>query len=95
MDQLEPIRVDDAEPGRGGQEGLGPVLMGPEEAKEPRALGEPGKQGPLIFGQPAVERAVAHAVERMQEPQGAHRTGPEAGVGMCGEVWQMVIDLRE
>ena len=44
MDQLDAIGVDDAEHGRGGQEDLRPVLMGHEEAKEPRPLGEPRKQ---------------------------------------------------
>jgi len=36
---LDPIRVDDSEDRRGGQEGRGPRLMGHEEAKEPGALG--------------------------------------------------------
>jgi len=39
MDQLDPIGVDNTEHGRGGQEGPRPVLMGPEEAKEPGPLG--------------------------------------------------------
>ena len=43
MDQLNPIGVDDPEHGWGRQEGRGPCLVGPEEAKEPGALGEPGK----------------------------------------------------
>src|SRR5438128_142849 len=44
MDQLNAIRVDAPEHGRGGQEGLRPVLMGLEKAEEPGALGEAGKQ---------------------------------------------------
>src|SRR3989442_1567536 len=43
VDELDAIRVDDAEHGRSGQEDLRPVLMRPEEAKEPRPLREPGK----------------------------------------------------
>src|SRR5712692_1520541 len=39
VDQLDPIRVNDAEHRRGSQESLGPRLMGHEEAKEPGALG--------------------------------------------------------
>ena len=39
VDQLDPIGVDDAEHCWGGQEDLRPVVMGPEEAKEPRPLG--------------------------------------------------------
>src|SRR6266511_3803235 len=35
VDELNTIRVDDPEHGRGGQESPRPVLMGPEETKEP------------------------------------------------------------
>ena len=44
VNELNAIRVDDAEDCGSGQESLRPVLMGREEAKEPRPLGEPGKQ---------------------------------------------------
>jgi len=54
--ELNPIRVDDAEHGRRGQEDAGPVLMGLEEAEEPGALGEAGKQGPIVARQQAMER---------------------------------------
>jgi hypothetical protein len=43
MDQLDPLGVNDAEHRRGGQEGLRPVVMGREEAKEPRPLREAGE----------------------------------------------------
>src|SRR6266436_6540312 len=95
MDQFDPIGVDDAEHGRSGQEDLRPVLMGPEEAKEPRPLGEPGKQRTIVARQPAIERTVASAFERMQQPQGDHLTGPEVGLGMFGDACQLVIDLTE
>ena len=42
--QLDAVRVNDAEHRRSGQEDLRPVLMGHEEAKEPGALRELGKQ---------------------------------------------------
>ena len=48
MNQLDPIRVDDPEHGRGGQESPRPVLMGHEETKELGALGKPRKQRPII-----------------------------------------------
>ncbi len=35
VDQLHARGINDAQPRRGGQEGLRPGLMGPEEAKEP------------------------------------------------------------
>jgi hypothetical protein len=39
MDQLDSIGVNDPEHRGSSQEDLGPVLMRPQEAKEPRALG--------------------------------------------------------
>jgi len=66
VDQLDPIRVDDAEHRRGGQADLRPVLMCPEEAKEPGALGEVGKQRAIVARQPAIEGPVTHAFEGMQ-----------------------------
>src|SRR5215471_5721126 len=68
MDQCDPIRVDNPEHRWGGQEGLRPVVMGPQEAKEAGALGEAGKQRPIVPRQPAIEGPVAHALEGMQEP---------------------------
>ena len=48
VDQLNPIRVDDAEPGRRGQEDLRPVVMRLEETQEPRPLGEAREQRPIV-----------------------------------------------
>jgi len=39
VDQLDAIRINDAEHGRSGQKGLRPVLMGREETKKAGALG--------------------------------------------------------
>jgi len=85
VDQLNPIRVDDPEHSRGGQEDLRPILMGLEEAKEAGPLGSLGEEGAIVAGQPPIERTVADAFERMQQPQGDYLTGPEAGLGMFGE----------
>src|SRR5712691_6805920 len=95
MDQFDAIRVDDAEHRRRGQEGLCPVLMRPEEAKEASALGELGKQRAIVACQPPIKRTVADAFERMQEPQGDDLTGPEVSLGVFGDAGQMVIDLTE
>jgi hypothetical protein len=95
MDQLDSIGVDDPEHGRSGQEDLRPVLMGPEEAKEPRPLGELGKQRAILACLPAIDGAVAHPFERMQEAQGDHLTGPEVGLGMFGDGAYLLIDLIE
>jgi hypothetical protein len=95
MDQLDPVRVDDAEHRRGGQEDLRPVLMRFQEAKEPGALGKPRKQRPIVARQPPIEGAVADAFERVQQPQGDDLAGPEVGLGMFGEACQLVINLTE
>ena len=57
VEQLDAIRVDDAEHRRRGHEGLGPALMSLEEAKEAGAFGKPQKQWTIIAGQPPVKRA--------------------------------------
>src|SRR2546430_5221273 len=95
VDQLDPIRVDDAEHRRGRQEDLRPRVMGPEEAKEPGPLGYAGEEGAIVARQPPIKRAVAHAFERMQQPQGDHLTGPEVGLGVFGDSAQLLIDLVE
>src|SRR5262249_8121860 len=95
VDQLNPIRVDDAEHGRRGQEGPRPVLMGLQKTKEPRPLGQAGDQRPIVACQPAIEGPVADAFEGMQQPQGEHLTGPEVGLGMFGDRAQLLIDLIE
>src|SRR5215471_5316460 len=77
VDQLDPIGVDDPEHGRGGQERPRPVLMGLQETKEPRPLGQTGEQCPIVARQPAIERTIPDPFERMQESQGDHLTGPE------------------
>src|SRR5499427_4063 len=95
VDQLDAVGVDDAEHGRRGPEELRPVLMSPEEAKEAGALGEPGKQRPIVARQPAIKRPVADAFGRMQQAQGDHLTGPEMGLGVCGDGAHLLVDLVE
>src|SRR4029450_12106174 len=95
VDQLNAIRVDDPEHGRGGQERARPILMGFEETKEPGALGKPRKQRPIVARQPAIEGAVAHALEGMQQPQSDHLTGPEVRLRMFGDGAQLLIDFIE
>ena len=95
MDELDTIRVNDAEYRRGGQQGLGPVLMGAEEATEPCPLGEAGEQGPIVARQPTIKRPIAPAFACMQEPERHHLTGPEACLRVFGDVVQVRIDLTE
>src|SRR6516225_8688498 len=48
VDEFDAVGVNDPEHRRGGQEDLRPGLMGLEETKEPGALGQAGKQRPII-----------------------------------------------
>src|SRR5262249_11513761 len=81
--------------GRSSQEDPRPVLMGFEETKEPGALGERGKQGPIVARQPARAGTVAHAFEGVEQPQRDYFTGPEVGLGMCGDGASFLIELIE
>src|SRR5215471_11209561 len=95
VNEFDAIRVNDAEHGRRGQENLRPVLMGLQETKEPRPLGQAGEQRPIVARQPARERPVPDAFERMQQPQGDYFTGPKVRLRMFGNGAQLLIDLRE
>src|SRR5262245_55083452 len=95
MDQLDPIRVDDAEQRRRGQENLRPVLMGLQETKEPRPLGEAGEQRSIVARQPAIEGTIPDPFEGMQQSQGHHLTGPEVRLRMFGDGAHLFIDLIE
>jgi hypothetical protein len=95
VDQLDAIGVDAPEHGRSGQEGLRPVVMRREETQEPGTLGEVGKQRPIVARQPAIKGPVAHAFEGMEQPQGAHLTGPEVRLGVWGDGAQLLIDFIE
>src|SRR5712691_11384677 len=95
MDQFDAIGVDDAEHRRSGQEDLRPVLIGLKETKEPRPLGEPGEQRPIVARQPAIEGTIPDTFERMQQSQGHHLTGPEVGLGVFGQVVHLLIDVVE
>ncbi len=69
VNQLDAVGVNDPKHGRSGQEDLGPVLMGLQQTKEPRPLGEAGKQRPIVAGQPPIKRPVADTFEGMQVRQ--------------------------
>src|ERR671927_811057 len=95
VNELDAIRVDDAEHRRRGQANLRPVLMGLQEAKEPGALGEAGEQRPIGARQPAIEGTIPDSLWRMQQSQGDHLTGPEEGLRMFGDGASLFIDLVE
>jgi hypothetical protein len=95
VDELDAIGVNDTQHRRLSQESLCPILMGREEAKEPRPLGEVGKQRAIVAGQPAIEGPVAPAFEGMEQPQGDDLTGPEVGLVVFGDGAELLVDLVE
>src|SRR5262245_18860659 len=95
VNQLNAIGIDHPKHRWGSQECLRPGLMRLEEAKEAGALGEPGKQRPIVACQPAIEGTVAHTFEGMQEPKGHYFTGPEIGLRVFGGVRQLVRHLAK
>jgi hypothetical protein len=66
VDQLDAVGVNDPQHGWRGQEDLRPVLMGREEATEPRPLRSAGEQGAIVACQPAIKGPVAHTFEGME-----------------------------
>jgi hypothetical protein len=95
VDELDPIGVDDPKHRRGGQKDLCPSLVGREEAKEPCPFGYAREQRAIVPHQPAIKRAIAHAFQRMEEPQGHDFTGPQGGMRMLRDVLYVRIDLTE
>src|SRR5262249_60541212 len=83
--QLNPIRVDDAEHRRGGQEDLSPCVMGPEEAKEAGGLRGAGEQRAKIAGEPPTKRAAGPTLSGREPPPRGHPPSPGVGVGAGGE----------
>jgi len=55
MAQLDAVTIDDTQRGRLGEKDLGPVGMGGKQPKEPGALRQGGKPGPIIVVQPTIE----------------------------------------
>jgi hypothetical protein len=69
--------------------------MGFEEAKEPRALRYMRESATIVAREPTIKHPVPHAFERMQQPQGDYLAGPEVGLGVFGDVVQLLIDVVE
>jgi hypothetical protein len=65
VDQRDAVGVDDAEPGRRGQEDRRPGLRRPEAAQKAGPLGELGEQRARVARQPAREGPVADPLERL------------------------------
>jgi len=95
VDQLDAVGVNDAEHRRSGQEDPRPSRDGSGRGERAACARGAGKQRAIVSGQPPVKRAVAHAFERMQQPQGDDLTGPEVGLGVFGDGAQLLIDLIE
>ena len=84
MNELDAIRVDDAEHGRRRQENLRPVLMGLQETKEPRALGQAGEQRPIVARQPAIEGRFPPPLSACSSPKVTTSLGQRRASGCLG-----------
>src|SRR2546422_10313427 len=84
VDQLDAIGVDDPEHGRGSQEALRPVLMRPEQAKEPGPLGEARKQRAIITRQPTIEGPVPPPLRACNSPKVTTSLGQRYASGRLG-----------
>src|SRR6516165_2986156 len=86
MDQLDAVGVNDPKHGRSGQEDLRPVLMGLQKTKEPGALGEAGKQRPIVARQPAIKGPVPHPLRACNSPKVTTSLGQRWASGCLGMV---------
>src|SRR5262245_19468293 len=72
-------------PRRGGHASPRPSLRGGEEPTAPGARGQPWTERSRGARPPALKGPRAPAWERLQAPEGAHRTGPQVRRGGLGE----------
>src|SRR6266700_6160091 len=84
VNQRDAIRADNPEHGRSGQEDLRPVLMGPEEAKEPCPLRDVWEQGAIVARQPPIERPVAPPLSAGSSPRVTTSLGQRWASGCLG-----------
>src|ERR671916_122059 len=77
------------------QEPVGPGLLGPEQPEETSTMGQLGKQGLVVVGQPAIESPGAHAFDGVEQPDSDRLTGPQPGLGMLGHLGHLVVHLTK
>ena len=82
MEQLDALRVDQADQGRLSHKALGPVSMGNEQPKQTRATGQLREQHLIVALEPAIDGPIANAFERKQNGNRDHFAGIQAGLSV-------------
>ena len=67
MNQLDPVRVHHSDQTGGGQQALSPMLMGIEQPKQPRPIGQRREQGAIVSNEPPIEGPIPNAFECEQD----------------------------
>jgi hypothetical protein len=91
VQQFNAIAIDHPQDRRGGQELVGPGPVGGQEPKQPRPLGQGGKQWPPIPVQPPIKGPIHDPFERKQHAQRHNFARPQGRQGMFGDVGHGVI----
>src|ERR671914_1398912 len=93
--QLNAVAIHHSQQRGGSQEPVGPGLLGPEQPEETSTMGQLGKQGLVVVGQPAIESPGAHAFDGVEQPDSDRLTGPQPGLGMLGYLGHLVVHLTK
>jgi hypothetical protein len=91
MNQLDAVGVDDAQQGGLGQETMAPVLVSTQQPEEAGAVGQLGKQGQMIVGQPAVESPVTHPFNGVEQTNSSDLARGKISLRVYGQVSHLVI----
>ncbi len=95
VQQFNAKSVGHAQQARLGQGSLGPLLMGLEQTKQPTALGQLGKQGPIVAAEPTVEGMFADAFQGEQQTQRDNLAWLEFGLAMFWHVTHHIVHLAK
>ena len=91
MNQLDTLCIDDAQQARGSHEAIHPFPMRIEQTKQSRARWQMGEQRAIVACQPAIEGAVAHALQSKQQSQRHYLAGIQFGLRMFLGIWHLII----
>src|SRR5512143_1528719 len=91
MQQFNPVGIDHSQQRWGCQKAIGPRPVGPEQAKQARALGQPRKQGMIVADQPAIKGPLPNAFQPEQDADRDRFAGPQVSLGRPRDILHLVI----
>src|SRR5215813_8306246 len=91
MEQLYAVAIDNPQERRSSQELICPGAVGGQQAKQSGPLGQGGKQGPPIPGQPPIKGPIANAFEGKENPHRNDFARPQVRQGMLGVLFHGFI----